>query len=98
MEGLTLGQREDHEDNADAVPTWFPEDSMNVDQIEHLLDHFVCPGPPLCAELGACIGIELVVDVNLVLLILVYVVFQGIEGLAVLVDSEAGGPDDEGHG
>lgn len=89
MEALTLGQRQDHEENADAIPTGLPEDSMNVDQIEHLFDHLVGSGPPLGAELGACIGIELVVNINLVLLILVYVVFQGIHGLAILVDSKA---------
>ena len=89
MEALTLGQWQDQDENADAVPTGLPEDSMNVDQIEHLLDHLVCSGPPLGAELGAGIGVELVVNINLVLLILVYVVFQGVQGLAVLVDSEA---------
>jgi len=89
METLTLGQWQDHEENADTIPAGFPEDSVNIDQIEHLFDHLVCSGPPLGAELGACIGIELIVNINLVLLILVYVVFQGVQRLAVLVDSEA---------
>ena len=71
---------------------------MNVDQIEHLLDHLVGSGPPFGAELGTGIGIELVVNVNLVILILVYVVFQGVLQLAILIDSKAGCPDDEGHG
>ena len=93
-----MGQWQDHEEDADAVPTGLPEDSVNVDQIEHLFDHLVCSGPPLVAELCARIGIELVVNINLVLLVLVYVVFQGIRRLAVLVDSEAGRPNDEGHG
>jgi len=88
MEELTLGQWQDHEENADAIPAGLPEDSMNVDQIEHLFDHLVGSGPPLGAELGASIGVELVVNVNLVLLVLVYVVFQGVQRLAVLVDSE----------
>jgi hypothetical protein len=95
---LTLGQWQDHEENADAIPTGFPEDSMDVDQIEHLFDHLVGPGPPLVAELGTGIGIEVVVNVNLVLLILEDVVLQGVQRLAVLVDSEARGPDDDGHG
>ena len=89
MEALTLGQRQDHEENADAIPTGFPEDSMDVDQIEHLFDHVVCSGPPLGAEFCARVGIELIVNISLVLLILVYVVFQGVHRLAVLVDSEA---------
>jgi len=89
MEALTLSQWQDHEDNADAVPTGFPEDSVDVDQIEHLFDHLVGPGPPLCAELGAGIGIELVVYVNLVVLVLVYVVSQGVHRLTILVDPEA---------
>ena len=89
MEALTLGQWQDHEENADAIPTGLPEDSMDVDQIEHLFDHLVGSGPPLVAELRARIGIELVVNINLVLLVLVYVVLQGVHRLAVLVDSEA---------
>ena len=83
-----MGQGQDHEENADAVPTGFPENSVDVDQPEHLLDHFVGPGPPLGAEFGACIGVEVIVDVDLALLILVYVVFQGIQRLAVFVDTE----------
>ena len=89
MEALTLGQWQDHEENADAIPTGFSEDSMNIDQIEHLFDHLVGSGPPLCAELGASIGIELVVYVNLVVLVLVYVVSQGVHRLTILVDPEA---------
>jgi len=85
---LTLGQRQDHEENADTVPTGFPEDSMNVDQIEHFFDHLVCSCPPLVAELGTCIGVELIVNINLVLLILVYMVLQGVQRLAVLIDTE----------
>ena len=61
---------------------------MNVDQVEHLFDHLVCPCSPLGAELGTRIGIELIVNIDLVLLVLVYVVFQRIERLAVLVDSK----------
>jgi len=95
MEALTLGQWQDHEENADAIPTGFPEDPVNVDQIEHLLDHLVGSRPPLAAELGAGIGVELIVNVDLVLVVLVYVVVQGIEGLAVLVDSEARSPNDK---
>ena len=98
MEALTLGQWQDHEENADAIPTGFPEDSVNVDQIEHLLDHLVGSRPPLVAELGARIGVELIVNINLVLVVLVYVVVQGIQGLAVLVDAEAGSPNDKRHG
>lgn len=98
MEALTLGQWQDHEENADAVPTGFPEDSVHVDQIEHLFDHLVCSGPPLGAKFGACIGIEVVVNINLVLLILVYVVFQGVQRPAIFVDTKTGGPNDEGHG
>jgi len=98
MEALTLGQWEDKDEDADAVPTGLPEDSMNVDEIEHLFDHLVCFGPPLGAELGTRVGIELVVNTNLVLLILVYVVFQGVQRLTVLVDSKARRPNDEGHG
>ena len=71
---------------------------MNVDQVEHLFDHLVSSRPPLVAELGAGIGVELIVDINLVLVVLVYVVFQGIQGLAMLVDTEAGSPNDKGHG
>ena len=71
---------------------------MNVDQPEHLFDHLVRPGPPLGAELGACVSVELIVNVDLALLVLVYVVFQGVQRLAVFVDTEAGGPNDEGHG
>ena len=98
MEALTLGQWQDHEENADAIPTGSPEDPVNVDQIEHLLDHLVGSGSPLATELGASVGVELVVDVNLVLVVLVYVVLQGIEGLAVFVDAEAGSPNDKRHG
>jgi len=87
-EALTLGQRQDHEENANAIPTGFPEDSVNVDQIEHLLDHLVGSGPPLGTKLGTGIGVEMVVNVNLVVLILVYVVFQGVLQLAILVDTE----------
>jgi len=93
-----LGQWQDHEENADTIPTGFPEYTVNVDQVEHLFDHLVGPGPPLGAELGARIGIELVVNINLVLLVLVYVVFQGVQRLAVLVDSETRRPNDERHG
>jgi len=71
---------------------------VNVDEVEHLFDHLVGSGPPLGAELCTRIGIELIVNINLVLLILVYVVFQGIQRLAVLVDSEARRPNDERHG
>ena len=88
METLTLGQWQDHEENADTIPTGFPEDAVNVDQIEHLFDHLIGPVPPLGAEFGASIGIELVVNISLVLLVLVYVVFQGIHQLAILVDSK----------
>jgi hypothetical protein len=93
-----LGQGQDHHEDADAVPTGLPEDSVNVDQVEHLFDHLVCPCPPLGAKLGARIGIELIVNIDLVLLVLVYVVLQGIQRLTVLVDSKARGPDNEGHG
>lgn len=86
---LTLGQRQDHEEDADAIPTGLPEDAVNVDQIEHLFDHVVGSRSPLGTELGAGIGIELVVYINLVLLVLVYVVFQGIHRLAVFVNTEA---------
>lgn len=89
MEALTLGQWQDHEENADAIPTGLPEDSMDVDQIEHLFDHLVGFHPPLVAELCTGIGVELIVNVDLVLLVLVYVVLQGVHRLAVLVDSEA---------
>ena len=89
MEALTLGQWQDHEENADAVPTGLPKDSVDVDQIEHLFDHLVGLDPPLVAELGARVGIELIVDINLVLLVLVYVVLQGVHRLAVLIDAEA---------
>jgi uncharacterized membrane protein YqaE (UPF0057 family) len=89
MEGLTLGQWQDHEDDADAIPTGFPEDSMNVDQVEHLFDHLVGLVPPLGAELGTGVGVELIVNISLVLLILVYVVFEGVRRLSVLVDTEA---------
>ena len=95
---LTLGQGQDHEKNANAIPTGFPEDSVNVDEPEHLFDHFVGPCPPLGAELGACVGVELIVNVDLALLILVYVVFQGVQRVAIFVDAKTGGPDDEGHG
>ena len=89
MGTLTLGQWQDHEENADAIPTGLPEDSVDVDQIEHLFDHLVGFHPPLVAELCTRIGVELIVNINLVLLILVYVVFQGVQRLAVLVDAEA---------
>lgn len=84
-----MGQRQDHEENADAIPTGLPEDAVNVDQIEHLFDHLVGSRSPFGTELGTGIGIELVVHINLVLLVLVYVVFQGVHRLAVLVDTEA---------
>ena len=95
MEALTLGQWQDHEENADAIPTGFPEDSVNVDQVEHLFDHLVGSRPPLVTELCTGVRVELIVNVNLVLVVLVYVVFQGIQGLAVLVDTEARGPNDK---
>ena len=93
-----MGQGQDHEENADAVPTGFPENSVNVDQPEHLFDHLVGSGPPFGTEFGACISVELIVNVDLALLVLVYVVFQGVQRLTVFVDAEARGPNDDGHG
>ena len=84
----TLGQREDHEKNADTVPAGFPEDAMDVDQIQHFFDHLVCPRPPLAPELGTCNGIQLIVNLNLVLLILVCLVLQGVPPLPIFIDAE----------